>query len=134
MEGLERFLCEQLLLIIGISLLVATVSTHININNWAKEHMSNNISQEDRHRHDLSTLWLGGLYTLGITLTICGVLMALSIREENQEMDKLLSKSKTYTVYVNGTIVDANTIDISKYSLDSIRVDDSESCIYITVP
>lgn len=134
MGGLERFLCENLLLIIGISLIVATVCTHISISNWAKEHMSNNISQEDRHRYDMSTLWIGGLYAMGITLIICGVLMALSIREENQEMDKLLSKSKTYTVYVNGTIVDANTIDISKYSSDSIRVDDSESCIYITVP
>ena len=133
MKGLEGFLYENLLLIIGISLIVATACTHISLSNWAKENISNNTSQDDRCRYNLSTLWIGGLYALGITLTICVVLMTLSIREENQEMDKLLNNSKTYTVYVNGIVVDADTIDISKYSSDSIRVDDSESCIYITV-
>lgn len=133
MKGLERFLCNNLLLIIGISLIVATVCTHISLSNWAKENMSNNTSQDDRRRYNLGTLWIGGLYAMGVTLLICWVMMTVSIRKENQEMDKLLNKSKTYTVYVNGIIVDVNTIDISKYSSDSIRVDDSESCIYITV-
>lgn len=93
-------------------------------NKEAKEKVANVLS-EKRIANVICTLFILLFMLTGICF--CGLSY-----EQHKYVEELTSKSQSYIIYVDGRIVDINTIDITKYRKSHIKIDDNKHEIYIT--
>lgn len=70
--------------------------------------------------------------TISFVLIILTILVGTTITHRENDLNAIIEKANQgYTVYVNGTIVDINNIDLEYYRYS---IDDEEQKIILTVP
>lgn len=69
---------------------------------------------------------------IAIISTIIITLGILTAVEDKEFAEEVLNKSQTYSIYIDGILVDVDNIDLGLYDLDAISVDDDSEKIFIT--